>query len=186
MSQFQQPAAGGDQVKIPELLGSLVLVYVREVRENITTPYGEKEAIACDLHTLDGPKGGEVFENSLIFQGALIGSLRSAAGGDPVLARIGQGVAKPGQSAPYILQPFTDADAAIATAYIAKMAKPFQPPAAAAPANPAATAGPTLAAAASPSPAAASPATANGAAVDYTTLPPEVQELLKQSGAMPR
>ena len=93
---FQQPsAAGGDKVPVPELVGSLVLIYVREYRTGIVTSFGEKDAIACDVHVLDGPKGGEVFDNALLFQGALIGSLRAAVSGDPVLARIGQGVAKP-------------------------------------------------------------------------------------------
>jgi len=180
---FQQPAAGGDKVPVAELVNCLVLIYAREYRTGITTAFGEKDAVACDVHVLDGPKSGEIFDNALLFQGALIGSLKSAVGGDPVLARIGVGIGKPGQNAPFVLNPFTDADAAAATAYIARTAKPFQPPAATSPA-----AGPTPAApaAATGSPAAATPATANGATVDYSTLPQEVQELLKQSGAMPR
>lgn len=168
---FQQPSQG-DRVNVAELVGSLVLIWVREVREGITTPYGEREAVACDVHVLDGPKGGEKFENALIFQAALIGSLRNAAGGEPVLGRFGQGVAKPGQSAPYILEPFTEQDAAVATGYIQRMAKPFQAPAATSPAP---------AAAASKPAAAPVPATT----VDISTLPPEVQELLRQTGAIP-
>ena len=165
---FQQPSQG-DQVKIPDLLGCLVLIWVREIREGIQTPYGEKEAAAVDLHVLDGAKGGEKFLNALIFQGALIGSLRAAVGGDPVLARIGQGVAKPGQNPPYLLQPFTDADAALATGYIQRMARPFQ------------QAGNGQAAATAPS----SPSAASGpVTVDISTLPPEVQELLRQTGAV--
>jgi hypothetical protein len=162
---FQQPSQG-DQVKVAELVGSLILVWVREFREDITTTFGPADAVACDIHVLDGSKGGEKFENTLVFQKALIGSLRNAVGGEPVLGRIGQGVAKPGQSAPYILQPYTDADAALATGYLQRMTKPFQAPNG----NGHAT------------PAAAAPA----GDVDYSTLPPEVQELLKQSGAMPR
>src|ERR1700675_4321869 len=99
---FQQPSQG-DRVNIADLVGSLVLIWARDYRENITTPYGESDAIAADIHALDGAKGGEKFENTLIFQRALIGSLRSAVGGEPVLARIGQGTAKPGQSPPFIL-----------------------------------------------------------------------------------
>ena len=169
---FQQPSQG-DQVKVAELVGSLVLIWALELREDVPTAYGPSDAIAVNIHVLDGGKGGEKFENTLLFQKALIGSLRSALGGEPVLARIGQGVAKPGQSAPYILQPFTDADAALATHYIQQLGKPFQ-----APANP-----PAAAAAATPSPAASS-ATASPITVDISTLPPEVQELLKQTGAV--
>lgn len=172
---FQQPSQG-DQVKVAELLNCLVLVWVRELREDIATTFGPSDAIACDIHVLDGTKGGEKFENTLVFQKALIGSLRGAIGGEPVLGRIGQGVAKPGQSAPYILQPFTDADAAVATGYIQRMKPGFQQGASA---NP-----PPAAAAATPSPAASS-APGNGAMVDISTLPPEVQELLRQTGAVP-
>jgi hypothetical protein len=174
---FQQPSQG-DRVDFKDLLGCLVLIWAREVRENITTPFGEKDAIAADIHVLDGAKGGEKFENTLIFGGALIGSLRAAVGGEPVLGRVSQGMSKPGQNAPWILSPFTDADAAVATGYIQRMAKPFQ---AAATANPPAAAG-TSPAAATPSQAAAGPATGN--TVDISTLPPEVQELLRQQGQL--
>ena len=178
---FQQPSQG-DQVKVAELVGSLVLVWAKEYRKDVPTSYGPSDAIAADIHVLDGAKGGETFQNTLLFQRALIGSLQSAIGGEPVLGRVGQGVAKPGQSAPYILQPFTDADAAIATHYIQQLGKPFQ-----APANPPAAAG-TSPAAATPSPATtaaspAGPASASPVTVDISTLPPEVQELLRQTGA---
>jgi hypothetical protein len=172
---FQQPSAGGDRVNLTEVLGSLALIYVRELREGVPTPYGESDAVAVDLHFLDGPKGGEIFENTLLFQRAIVGSLRSASHSDPVLARIGQGIAKPGQSAPFVLLPFTDADAALATGYIERRPKPFQ-----APATPTAAA---PAAAATPSPATTA-AQGSPASVDLSTLPPEVVALLQQNGAI--
>jgi hypothetical protein len=168
---FQQPSQG-DKVNVGDLLGSLVLVWVHGVREGIMTSFGEKEAVACDIHVLDGPKGGEKFINALIFQGGLIGSLRGATGGDPVLGRVGQGVSKPGQSPPYVLNPFTDADAQLATGYLQRMPKPFQG---------AANGGPTTTApSATPAPAATAPAPTG--TVDISTLPAEVQELIKQAG----
>jgi hypothetical protein len=181
---FQQPPQG-DQVKVAELTGSLVLIWAKEYRKDVPTSFGPSDAIAADVHVLDGLKGGETFENTLLFQRALIGSLQAAIGGDPVLGRIGQGVAKPGQSAPYILQPFTDADAALATHYIQQLGKPFQAPAGQpASTNPPVAAAGTSPAAATPSPAASS-APASPATVDISTLPKEVQELLKQTGAVP-
>jgi hypothetical protein len=164
---FQQPSQG-DRVDIKDLLGSLALFYVHDVRQGISTPFGEKEAVACDIHVLDGLKGGEIFKDALIFQGGLIGTLRSAAGGEPVLARVGHGVAKPGQSPPFVLQPFSEADAQLATTYINNRPKQFQT----------AGNGNTQAVQAPPA--------NNGGGVDLSSLPQEVQELLKQSGAMPR
>ena len=168
---FQQPSAAGDQVKIPELLGALILVYVRDYREGIVTSFGPSDAVAVDLHVLDGPQKGEDYQNTLIFQKALIGSLRSAIGGDPVLGRIGQGTAKPGQSPPYILHPYTEQDAAVATAWINAQPKPFQQAAPAA-------APPPVAPAPVPAPQ-ASPA--NGGQVDIASLPPDVQKLIRES-----
>ncbi len=164
---FQQPSQG-DQVKFAELTGSLILVWVKEYREDITTVHGASDAVVCDVHVLDGPKGGEKFENTLVFPRALVGSLRHAAGGEPVLGRVGTGVAKPGQTAPWVLNPFTDADAAIATGYIQRMAKPFQPPASNGTPAPPAAAAP------------AAPVT-----LDITGLDPAVIELLRQTGAIP-
>ena len=175
---FQQPSAGGDKIPFADLVGSLALFWVREHRTGIITTFGEKDAVVADAHILDGPQAGTVYDNALIFQGALIGSLKPAAGGDPVLARIGQGTAKPGQNPPFILNPFTAADATTATTYIQRMPKPFQ-----APAN-----GHAPAATAAPDPAAvmageASPRGMTAAA--FAQLPLEVQELLRQSGQVP-
>jgi hypothetical protein len=175
---FQQPSQG-DRLDMKDVYGSLVLIWVKDYREGITTPFGEKDAIACDVHVLDGGKGGEKFENTLIFGGALIGSLRSAAGGDPVLGRISQGVSKPGQNAPWIIQPFTDADAALATGYIQRMAKPFQPPAA----NGDGAAAPSPAAAPAPATPATPPLPDGMTPEAFAALPPEVQELIRQSAA---
>jgi hypothetical protein len=173
---FQQPSQG-DQVKVADLLGSLTLIWARDYREDVTTAYGPADAVAVDIHVLDGPQGGEKFENTLLFQRALIGSLRSAIGGEPVLARIGQGVAKPGQSPPYILLPYTPADEALATSYMTRMPKPFQ-----AAGN--GSAAPVDQYTNDPTALRSTPTGAVDAAT-FNTLPPEVQELLRQTGAAP-
>lgn len=176
---FQQPSQGGDRIEMAGLVGSLVLVYVREYRDKVTTSFGESDAVAVDLHVLDGKHAGESFENSLLFQRALVGALRGAVGGDPVLGRIGQGVAKPGQSPAYILNPFTDADAALATAWINARPK-FQ---AAGNGNTGATPAAAMTTGATPAAAVTTTAPANGGmtAEAFAALPPEVQELLRQS-----
>jgi hypothetical protein len=176
---FQQPRESGDAVPFGEMVGSLVLFDCRELRTGIPTTFGEKEAVAATVHCLDGQHGGEVFEDALIFPGALIGALKGAIGGEPVLGRIGLGTPKPNQKPPYLLQPFTDADAAVAGPYWTRhQAGKLQQPAQAAPAP-----APVQQQYVPPQPAAPAPA-ANGAAMDvavWDQLPPEVQALMRQS-----
>ncbi|MFJ2029448.1 hypothetical protein [Streptosporangium sp. NPDC087985] len=135
---FSQPSAGSD-FKAADHIGHLLLMYVRELRESIQTSYGSSDAISVDLVVLTDPNGPRLETQVLLFQKPLIGSLRNSIGKDPVLARLGQGTAKPGQSAPYILQPFNDQDAAYATSYLQSVGgNPFQTaPSFAAPAAPA-------------------------------------------------
>lgn len=186
---FQQPRESSS-APVSEMIGSLCLFAVKEYRTGITTSFGEdKDAVAVDVHCLDGTHGGEVFTDSLLFQGGLIGSLKGAAGGEPVLARIGQAPAKPGRNPAYILLPFTDADAAIAGPYWASVqAAQFQAPAAAPPVPQAAAAPPVTAPAPVPAAAPAAPApAANGqlSAAGFYALPPEVQAMLRASGQVP-
>jgi hypothetical protein len=170
--EFNQPAEGGDKAPFPELVGALALFIVREYKTEVPTTFGDKDCVAADVHVIGypqasgviagGPHAGEVFDNALLFQGAIIGALKSFVGKGPVLGRIGLGVAKPGQKPPYTLNPFTQADGAAAAEYWARIqASQMQQPAQQAPVpQPAAAAAPAPAAA-YPYPAAASPATGN-------------------------
>jgi len=157
---FQQPPPSGDIFKIADYNGALVLIYVHELREDIVTSFGPTDAIRADVHVLDGEHAGDSFENALLFGRALVPSLSGAVKGEPVLGRIGTGVPKPGQNPPFIIQPYDERDAKIATDWIASQKPGFQP----------------ADKAAKPEPA------ANGTGqVDISTLPPEVQELIRQS-----
>lgn len=128
---FQQPPAGSD-FRAKDHVGHLLLIYVRELREGIVTQYGTSDAIAADVVVLTDPAGPRAEAQVLFFQKPLIGSLRNSVGGEPVLARLGQGTAKAGQSPPYILNPFAEADAAYATQYLQSVGgNPFQAPPAA-------------------------------------------------------
>lgn len=170
---FQQPSQG-DKFSVGDHVGSLCLFFVHDVRQGITTSYGEREAVSADVHVLDGNDAGEIFHDVLIFQGGLIGSLRSKAGGEPVLARINQGIAKPGQTAPYILSEFTAQDAAKAETYLTERARKFQGT------GPTTTA-PGAAQAQAATASATTPAPGNGnGQVDIASLPDEIQELLKK------
>lgn len=101
-------------------LGHLLLVTPLSLEENVNTSLGAKDAVRADITDLDT---GDVYTDVLVFPRVLIGQLRSKIGGK-VLGRLGQGTAKPGQSAPWLLQDFTPDDAKKASDYIAKQAQP--------------------------------------------------------------
>jgi len=105
-----------DGSEVAELDGRLVLIYVIELHEGMTTKYGVVDAISAYVIELD-PDQDEY--DMMIYGQALVDSLRAALGGLPVLGRVGRGTAEPGQSAPWILQPYTDDDAQFATGWIA-------------------------------------------------------------------
>lgn len=122
--QFDAPASG---VKVTEFEGALLLLKPTEYREGISTAFGDADAVVCDLTVLDGPKAGQEHPGTLIFQRALQGQLRPKVGtGRMVLGRLGRGVAKAGQSAPWILGDPTDADKTLARNHLNNTAQaPF-------------------------------------------------------------
>jgi len=117
MTTFAAPSAQGDTVKPADLQGHLLIIKPVEYKTGIQTSLGEAEAIEVDLVDLDT---NTEHNSVLFFNIALRSSLRSNIG-KQVLARIGQGVAKPGKSAPWILINATDDSEAVAkaTAYLA-------------------------------------------------------------------
>ena len=115
---FATPSTGSDSVKPADLLGHLLLVTPLEFKESITTAFGESSAIAVDLVDLDT---NEVYNDVLFFGRGLIANLKSNIGAQ-VLGRMAQGIARPGQSAPWILESATDADTQKAVAYVTAQA----------------------------------------------------------------
>lgn len=106
--QFDAPASGA---KITDYDGQLLLVRPTEHREAIQTAYGPADAVVADVTPLDGDDAGIESSGILVFQKALQGQLRPKIGtGRFVLGRLGRGVAKPGQSAPWVLGEPTEAD----------------------------------------------------------------------------
>jgi hypothetical protein len=116
---FSQPASPS-KFRPADYQGNLILVWPTEYRTGIKTDYGDSDAIAARVVVLDAPGGVEEHDNVLFFQGALISTLKPSVGSNkPVLGRLGRGTSKPGQSAPFILTPFTEADAKAAREYFA-------------------------------------------------------------------
>lgn len=153
MTAFAAPASSAESVKPAELQGHLLIISPVEYKTGINTSLGEAEAIEVNLVDLDT----NTEHNSVLFFNVALRSALKPNIGKQVLARIGQGVAKPGKSAPWILVNATDDPAAVAkaTAYIA---------------------GGFTAAPAAPAPASAG-------AVDPNS--PEIQALLAKLGAAP-
>ena len=83
-----------------------------EYKVGIQTVHGETDAIEVNLVDLDN---GKTYNNVLFFNVALKNALKAKVG-QKVLARIGQGQAKPGKSAPWILNDATGDAAAVAKA----------------------------------------------------------------------
>jgi hypothetical protein len=150
---FSAPSSNSESVKVADLNGHLLIVEPIEYKTGIPTVHGDADAIEVRINDLDT---GLSHESVLFFNVALKNALKTKIG-QKVLARIGQGSAKPGKSAPWILVDATgDAEAvAKANAFIGN--------AGAAPA---------------PAPVAVAPAPAN-------INDPAVQALLAQLGAKP-
>jgi hypothetical protein len=113
---FSELATGGDQPKVADLANKLLIIEPTEYKGSINTVHGETDAIEVNVTNLDT---GEIHDGLLFFNVALKNALKNKVG-QKVLARIGQGTAKPGKSAPWILIDATSnpADLAKANAFI--------------------------------------------------------------------
>jgi hypothetical protein len=97
--EFDSPATGGKWDK-DAALGHLVVIDVLEYRAEMTTAYGEGDAVRINVLDVDDPDLS--VEDALVF-GAIVGAMRPKVG-KRLLARLGRGTPKPGQSAPWILE----------------------------------------------------------------------------------
>lgn len=127
---FATPATASG-IKWEDHKGRLLIVEPLRVQEGIDTNYGKSDAVAANVHSLTGPTEAEVFEDCLIFPKVLQGQLRPRIG-QKVLGRLVQGQAKPGQSAPWMLQEATEDDNAKGVAYLASIETKVSTPAPAA------------------------------------------------------
>ena len=82
-------------------LGHLLVISPSEIVEGVQTVNGVRDAVRCDIVDVDDPDLS--VEDALVFPKVLISSLRSRLG-QKVLGHLKQGVAKPGQNAPWMLE----------------------------------------------------------------------------------
>lgn len=117
---FVDPAEGGDNWKIADALGELLLITPTGLEEDIETVHGSADAIKADVVVINEKKPSKSEEHSgvLIFQAFLKSSLKPSIGKGRVVARLGKGEAQKGKSAPYILEAADAEDKSLAMDYL--------------------------------------------------------------------
>lgn len=129
--QFSAPTQG-QSLKPIDIEGHLLVVEPAEFTPNVPTAFGDSDAIRCAVHDITD---SETYDDVLWFSTVLVNSLKARIG-QKVLGVMGKGVAKPGQSAPWVLVDASGEAAAVqaATAYLeGRAAQQFTTPAPAAP-----------------------------------------------------
>ena len=124
----QMPSSGDG--KPADLDGHVVVCQFIEYLPNISTSHGDTSCVVLDVHDITA---GESHHSVRWFPKLLVSSGkavidRAEATGDPVplvLGRIGRGTPSAGKSAPWLLNPVTDAaDIKSAQEYMAALAAP--------------------------------------------------------------
>jgi hypothetical protein len=113
---FASPASGGEGPSAADVNGHVLVVEPLSYEPSIKTVHGDKDAVRVRLHDITDQ---QTYEDVLWFGGYLVGSLKGRIG-DKVLALMGQGAAKAGQSPPWQLQDLSTNPQAVqaATAYL--------------------------------------------------------------------
>ena len=106
---FAAPAPPGEGIQWQEFNGALLLIEPQEEQKGIQTKFGTADAVRAHVSVVDGPKAGETYLDTLIFPKLLAQQTRSRIG-EKLLGRLGQGVAKNGQSPPWLLNEATPQD----------------------------------------------------------------------------
>lgn len=119
MTQFSAPASTAG-IDLDAAKGHLLLVTPVAQEKDVKTVHGLADPVRADVVDLDT---GEEFTDILIFPRVLISQLKPKIG-EKVLGRLGQGTAKAGQSAPWVLADFSADDAKKASEWVEKQAKP--------------------------------------------------------------
>ena len=120
MTQFESPATS-TSIEWATLNGALLIIDVLEVVKDVNTVHGPSDAIRATVTPVDGPSAGAAFADALIFPRFLQSQLKPKVG-KTVLGRLGQGVAQPKQSPPWVLSEATDDDKHAAGQFLAAQA----------------------------------------------------------------
>lgn len=125
---FAAPASASG-ISWEGLKGRLLVIEPISVEKGIKTAFGDTDAVRATVHVIDGDT--ETYEDTLVFPRVLQSQLAPKVG-SMVLGRVGQGQAKPGQSAPWLIVDPSEADVAAGKAWLSTRQKStFAAPAAA-------------------------------------------------------
>ena len=120
MSMFSAPSAPSGGIKWEDHKGHLLLIEPLSVEEGIATTFGTASAVKANVVVIDTD---ERFDDCLIFPKILQSQVRSQIGAK-VLGRLGQGQAKSGQSAPWLLGEASPEDIAKGEKWVTDHAAP--------------------------------------------------------------
>ena len=121
MSEFVSAAPPSGGITWADHNGKLIIVEPLGFEEGISTTFGAADAVKADVYVLTGPDTAEEYASTLIFPKLLASQLKNQIG-KKVVGRLGQGAAKPGQSAPWLLEEATAEDIEKAKAFLEKTA----------------------------------------------------------------
>lgn len=132
MNEFVSAAPPSGGITWSDHKGNLLVIEPLSDEKGISTAFGDADAVKANIYVLTGPDTSEDFPEALVFPKLLASQLRSQMG-KKVVGRLSQGAAKPGQSAPWMLDPATEDDIEKAKAFLANRTVTSASPAAATP-----------------------------------------------------
>lgn len=121
MTEFVSASAptSGDAIQWGDLKGKLLVIEPLSFEVGFKTSFGESDCVRANVCALTGPDTADEYEDTLIFPRLLVSQTKQQIG-KKVVGRLGQGNAKPGQSAPWLLEEANAEDIAKAQAWDAK------------------------------------------------------------------
>ena len=97
-------------------VGCLAFFVIGGLERDVSTSFGDRDAVRCSIVLLDGPEAGREFEDILIFNSRVVNRLRNVAGSTR-LHRLVYAEAKGGNNKPVDLVDATEADNQIAMSW---------------------------------------------------------------------
>lgn len=103
MSEFVSAAPPSGGITWADHKGALLILEPVSLETGIQTSFGAADAVKAHITIITGPDTSEDYPEALVFPKLLASQLKGQIG-KKVVGRLGQGAAKPGQSAPWLLE----------------------------------------------------------------------------------